>query len=160
MKKPVVKVDFGDKKGQGNSRRRFIKMSGLAFAGSTLLYACSEDDDFNPGMEPEPEPTPDPDPEAFDLGSGDVGILNYALALEQLEAAFYQMVLDGDYFAGASDEEKTIMTDLRNHEVIHREVLRTALNSVVDEDMVIPELEFEPIILFLKPSCWVCFIVK
>ncbi|MCC4227997.1 ferritin-like domain-containing protein [Zunongwangia profunda] len=143
MKKPVVKVEFGDKKGQGNSRRRFIKMSGLAFAGSTLLYACSEDDDFNPGMEPEPEPTPDPDPEAFDLGSGDVGILNYALALEQLEAAFYQMVLDGDYFAGASDEEKTIMTDLRNHEVIHREVLRTALNSVVDEDMVIPELEFD-----------------
>ena len=66
-----------------------------------------------------------------------------ALALEQLEAAFYQMVLDGDYFAGASDEEKTIMTDLRNHEVIHREVLRTALNSVVDEDMVIPELEFD-----------------
>lgn len=35
------------------------------------------------------------------------------------------------------------MTDLRNHEVIHREVLRTALNSVVDEDMVIPELEFD-----------------
>ena len=34
---------------------------------------------------------------AADLGSGDIGILNYAYALEQLEAAFYTMVIDSPY---------------------------------------------------------------
>lgn len=31
---------------------------------------------------------------AADLGEGDIGILNYAYALEQLEAAFYSAVVD------------------------------------------------------------------
>ena len=143
MKKPVVKVKFHDEKGSGNSRRRFIKMSGLAFAGSTLLYACSEDDDFNPGMKPDPDPTPDPDPEVFDLGSGDVGILNYAYALEQLEAAFYTEVMNGSYFSGAVDNEKEIITDLRNHEVIHREFFKTAITAAAGAEMTLPELEFD-----------------
>lgn len=31
---------------------------------------------------------------AADLGEGDIGVLNYAYALEQLETAFYTMVVD------------------------------------------------------------------
>ena len=34
---------------------------------------------------------------AADLGEGDIGVLNYAYALEQLEAAFYTMVIDSPY---------------------------------------------------------------
>ncbi len=118
MKKPVVKLEFQDNNGSGSSRRRFIKMSSLAFAGSTLLYACSEDDDFNPGMEPEPEP--DPDPEVFDLGSG-------------------------AYYAGAPAEEQELFDDLYNHEVIHREFFRTAIGAATADtpEAMLPDLEFD-----------------
>lgn len=50
----------------------------MVVIGYGLMMACSNDDeDF---MKPEPG--------VFDLGSGNLGILNYAYALEQLEAAF------------------------------------------------------------------------
>ena len=150
MKRPIVKMEVQETSTQnskGKSRRSFIKLSGLAFAGSTMLmYSCSEDDDFNPGGEqPGPDPEPDPDPEVFDLGSGDLGILNYAYALEQLEAAFYTEVRAGGYYAGASDEEKTLMDDLYNHEVIHREFFRTAIAAATADtpEAMLPDLEVD-----------------
>lgn len=59
----------------------------------------------------------------------DVGILNYAFALEQLEAAFYTAVVASAAFSGMSAEQREVMTDLRNHEVAHREFLRSVLGS-------------------------------
>lgn len=64
-----------------------------------------------------------------DFGEGDVAILNYAYALEQLEAAFYTQVVDGAYFENASAEEKQIMMDLMAHEVSHRELFKAALGD-------------------------------
>jgi hypothetical protein len=61
--------------------------------------------------------------------STDIGILNYAYALEQLEAGFYSAVLGSAAFSGLSADEKEVLTDLRNHEVIHREFYRRALGS-------------------------------
>jgi hypothetical protein len=63
---------------------------------------------------------------AADLGSGDIGVLNYAYALEQLEAAFYSMVIDSPY-AEMTDEERGLLTEIRDHEVEHREFLKKAL---------------------------------
>ncbi len=63
-----------------------------------------------------------------DLGSGDIGILNYAYALEQLEAAFYTQVIDMPY-QGMTDMEKRFLTDIRDHEIIHREFFKAALGS-------------------------------
>ncbi|MFD1095475.1 ferritin-like domain-containing protein [Salegentibacter chungangensis] len=137
MKKPLMKVKAPGAEHQknGNSRRKFIKMGGLAVAGSSLLlYSCSDDDDM---MNPEPVG------EVFDLGSGDVGILNYAYALEQLEAAFYTRVLDGSYWAGASAEEKLVLEDLYDHEVIHREFFKAAITGAAGADKTLPELEFD-----------------
>ena len=65
---------------------------------------------------------------AADLGSGDVGVLNYAYALEQLEAAFYTKVMSSPY-RGMSARERSALTDIRNHEVAHRQFLKKALGS-------------------------------
>lgn len=74
---------------------------------------------------------------AADLGSGDIGVLNYAYALEQLEAAFYTMAVDSPY-GDMTDDEMSILTDLRDHEVAHREFLMEALG-----DDAIPSLEVD-----------------
>ena len=74
---------------------------------------------------------------AADLGEGDVGVLNYAYALEQLEAAFYTMVIDSPY-ADMSDDEQSYLTDIRDHEVAHRDFLKGALG-----DAAIPALEVD-----------------
>lgn len=74
---------------------------------------------------------------AADLGEGDVGVLNYAYALEQLEAAFYTMVIDSPY-KGITEEETALLTDIRDHEVEHRDFLKGAL-----ADGAIPALEVD-----------------
>ena len=58
----------------------------------------------------------------------DVGVLNYAYALEQLEAAFYAQVLANPQFGSIfSAAEQRVLTDLRDHEAIHRAFLKAAL---------------------------------
>lgn len=95
------------------SRRKFLGItgvfSGLLVAGS----ACHKNDDNNSGV---------------NLGSGDVGILNYAYALEQLEAAFYTQVITSQY-TGITASETALLTDIRDHEVAHREFFKSALGT-------------------------------
>lgn len=138
MKKPQIQVQSKviAPNGNNNSRRQFLKMGSLVVVGSGLLLACSNDDDMI---------TPTPTGEVFDLGSGDLGILNYAYALEQLEAAFYTNVLNGSYWMNAGAEEKLILEDLYKHEVIHREFFKAAITAAVGSDTssVLPELEFD-----------------
>lgn len=79
---------------------------------------------------------------AVSFGEGDVAILNYAFALEQLEAAFYTAVIAGGYYSNATEEEKRILSDLQKHEVIHREFFKAALTAAAP-DAIIPDLEFD-----------------
>ena len=109
--------------GQIATRRSFLKLLGVG--GSIVLLpsvfaACSDDDD---------DPTGTGSAAVLDLRT-DVGILNYAYALEQLEAAFYIAVVGGFATNGISNAtERSILTDIRNHEVIHRDFLAAALGS-------------------------------
>jgi hypothetical protein len=100
-------------------RRSFFMYAG-ATAGATalLLSGCNDDDDNNNSA-----------PNAVDVGSGDVGVLNYAYGLEQLEAAFYAHVKTGKYYASASAAEKAIFDDIAAHELIHREFFKAALGT-------------------------------
>ena len=112
------------------NRRNFLKLSsvGLAMAGLTLI-GC-EDDDFDfVGND-----------KVFDLGSGDVGVLNYAYALEQLEADFYTKVVN-NFYSGISSIEKELFTDLYHHEVIHRDFFKAAISGATTQ--VLPTLEFQ-----------------
>ena len=91
-----------------------------------VALGCSDDDDAGVG--------PGPDTTGVNLGTGDTGILNYAYALEQLEAAFYTQVV-ASFYAGATANEQTILTDIRNHEVIHRDFLKAALGTSAIADL-------------------------
>lgn len=112
-------------KDQGFMERRvnrlsFLKYSGAAVAIAGLTIAgCKKDDDTSP------TPTPS---NMVDLGSGDTGVLNYAYALEQLEAAFYTQVVANPY-SGMSAAESSLLNDIQKHEVIHRDFLKAALGS-------------------------------
>lgn len=109
-------------------------MGTLSVAGAgLLLMGCKDDEDIMP-----------PVSGGVSLGSGDVGILNYAYALEQLEAAFYAQVMMGSYFANASAEEKTIMGDLEKHERAHREFFKAALgaNAIADLEVDFSSIDF------------------
>lgn len=82
----------------------------------------------------------DPDPQAVTLDfSTDGGVLNYALALEQLEAALYAAVIAGPNFSSTfNSSEQRLIRDLQAHEAIHRDFLQTALGNDA-----IPELTFD-----------------
>lgn len=98
------------------SRRKFLGISGAAAGALALVVACKKDD--NNSMPSD----------GIDLGSGDTGILNYAYALEQLEAAFYTQVMMTPY-SGISANESARLMEIRDHEIAHREFFKNALSS-------------------------------
>lgn len=112
------------KSSEALSRRAFLGMAGAATGIMVLASSCDKNDDnmMNNGV---------------DLGSGDVGILNYAYALEQLEAAFYTRVAQSPY-NGISASENALLTDIRDHEIAHREFFKSALAGAA-----ISNLEFD-----------------
>ncbi len=99
------------------SRRKFFGIMGAGIAVMVAAASCKKQDSGtvtnNTGV---------------DLGSGDTGILNYAYALEQLEAAFYTQVIATPY-TGISVMEKSYLTDIMYHEVAHREFFKAALST-------------------------------
>jgi hypothetical protein len=104
-------------------RREFFRFTGLSAAAAALIMpGCKQIEDFLG------DPKTPLDVRAVVLGSGDTGILNYAYALEQLEAAFYTQVVTTPYDR-ISDLEMEIMKDLQLHESIHRDFLRLALGA-------------------------------
>lgn len=110
-------------------RRSFLQFAGVGAATVAFIAAGCEKDNTNSIMAHMDE--------GVDLGSGDVGILNYAYALEQLEAAFYLQVSATPY-SGMIEKEKMLLADIRDHEVAHREFFKTALG-----DAAIPGLEVD-----------------
>ncbi|MET4108742.1 ferritin-like domain-containing protein [Hymenobacter sp. UYP22] len=111
-------------------RRSFFMYAGATAGATALLLAGCDDDDNNtdnmPGM--------------VNVGSGSVGVLNYAYALEQLEAAFYTQLRTGTYYTGlaSGSAEKQILDDLYYHEVIHREFFKAALTRDAASSIIKP----------------------
>ncbi len=126
-----------------HSRRDLLKILGAgtaALSATTLLTACDDDD---------PITSNDGESVTIDF-SNDTGVLNYAYALEQLEAAFYAAVTRNSSFGTIfSSDEQSILRDLQAHEEIHRDFLAAALG-----DNAIPALtpNFEAINFANKAS--------
>jgi Ferritin-like domain len=106
------------------SRRIVLQWGGGAAASVAILGVCLPNFGITPAL-------------AADLGEGDVGVLNYAYALEQLEAAFYKKVVESPY-GGITEDETQILTDIRDHEAAHVDFLKSAL-----ADKAIPSLEVD-----------------
>ncbi len=115
------------------TRREFFRIAalgGVAVLLPTMFAGCDDDGNVVP-------PPPPPDGEVvLDLRT-DTGVLNFAYALEQLEAAFYTMVV-GSFAPGLSQAERAVLSDIRNHEVIHRDYLAAILG-----DARIPNLDVD-----------------
>jgi len=104
-------------------RRSFLQYTGAGAAGIALLAAgCSKDRGFT-------------STDGVNLGSDDIGILNYAYALEQLEAAFYIQVAATPY-TNINAAELAYFKDIQFHEIAHRELFKSALGT-----SAIPSLE-------------------
>jgi hypothetical protein len=104
--------------GANMARRSFLRYAGLGVASAGLLAtaACHKDHKVITST-------------GIDIGAkGDLAILNYAYALEQLEAAFYIQVITTPY-SGMTDAEKSLFTSIRDHEVLHREFFKAALGT-------------------------------
>jgi Ferritin-like domain len=115
-------------------RRSFLRYTGAtAVVGGLLLAGCSDDDD-------DPAPTP-PVTLGLTLTNDDFGILNYAYALEQLEAAFYTKVAT-DSTSALSTAEMDIMKRIRDHEIVHRDFFKAALGDKRIKDL---EVDFSSI---------------
>ena len=136
----MKKIEVKEVKSTLPDRRSFLKLSGLTLAGAGLIMAgCSSDDDKGSGD----NELPGVRDGKFDLGGGDLGILTYAYALEQLEADFYTRVVNGANFNTVfSEEEREVLTDLYYHEVVHREFFQAALSGELSADRVLPDLQF------------------
>lgn len=101
---------------KGMHRRSFLQWAGgTAAVSSLILTGCKEDD-------------PDVTTGDVNLGTGDFAVLNYAYALEQLEAAFYARVIESQY-SGITADETSLLTDIRDHEIAHREFFKAALGT-------------------------------
>ena len=96
------------------SRRKFFGISTALVAAAAIASCKNKDEPMNNN--------------GIDLGSGDVGVLNYAYALEQLEAAFYVKVAQS-FYSGITPTERAYLSDIRDHEVAHREFFKAAITA-------------------------------
>jgi rubrerythrin len=105
-------------------RKKFLRS--MALAGGSLmlgLTACRKEGQPGSG--------------AIDVGAADIGILNFAYALEQIGSAFY-IKANASYYKNAPLSEKQVLFDIMHHEMAHRDFLKTALGS-----NAIGELQFD-----------------
>ena len=98
-------------------RRSFLRYAGAGAAVVALTAAgCRKDRVAIPNMGA-----------TLDF-KDDVGVLNYAYALEQLEAAFYIQVASS-FASGFTTMQRTYLQDIQFHEIAHREFFKKALGN-------------------------------
>ncbi len=111
------KLSINSKDTVDERRRSFLKLAGMTAAAAVAFGVDIPGLRLNEAFAQSG---------AVDLGGGDVGVLNYAYALEQLEAAFYTQALATPY-AGMSAYERSVLRDIRDHEIAHRAFFAKAL---------------------------------
>ena len=121
------KANLNESEDRLSTRRDFLKWSSAAaltaFAFGALNPETLSAKNAFLGL-----PIDDDKSGAVDVGKGDIGVLNFTYANEQLEAAFYTQVIATPY-ARMTSEERAILTDIRDNEIAHREFFRAQLGK-------------------------------
>jgi hypothetical protein len=125
--KKVMVVSSPGELTSARSRREFLRLMGIGGAIvflPTVLASCDRDDKdgiiTGPGTG---------DTVTIDFSKGDIAVLQFAYALEQLEADFYTKVVSNFSGSDISAAEQTVLADVKNHEVIHREFFKAVLGT-------------------------------
>ncbi|HEY7121425.1 MAG TPA: ferritin-like domain-containing protein [Solirubrobacterales bacterium] len=119
------------------SRRRFFALGGATGGAGMLLAACGGDDD--PGGMVASTSTVAPDPALAEFGKGDLGIVNYALTLEYLEAAFYADVARSGLFKG---QDLALIKSIRSNEDQHVQALEGTVKKLGGKPAPKPKAQF------------------
>ena len=127
LRKKTMEVSSAAQLLDERSRREFLKLMGVGGALVLLpsvLTSCSDDDDdiTGPGSGT---------PLVIDFAKGDTAVLQFAYALEQLEADFYTKVVS-NFSNSFTTADRSVLGDVKNHEVIHRETFKTLLGPAND----------------------------
>lgn len=120
------------------SRRKFLAVGGGSTALAAFLAACGDDSstttDTTSTMGSGGGAS-----ETARFGKGDVGIVNYALTLEYLEAAFYADVAKSGLFKGSDLET---IRKFGREEAEHVEALKAAAKQLGGKPAPEPKAEF------------------
>ena len=124
-----------------SSRARFLKMvggAGAAGAFATLIAACGGGEKQPQGGGQGPQ-TQAMQGSASQFGEGDIGILNYALTLEYLEADFYDKAAQSGMLKGAVLE---VAKSLGQNEQEHVEGLKGTVEQMGGKPVAQPKATF------------------
>ena len=110
------------------SRRAFLRLVGVGGAVAALpafATACGSDSTTAPtdGAPASGSPL------LIDFAGGDAAFLQFAYVLEHIEAEFYTRVVAAFGGSNVTIAEQAVLTDIRNHEIAHREFLEGALGA-------------------------------
>jgi Ferritin-like domain len=119
------------------SRRRFLAVGGGSTAAAAFLAACG--DDSGTTTTSTTSSMGGGASETAEFGKGDVGIVNYALTLEYLEAAFYADVVKSGLLKGADLET---IRKFGQEEAEHVEALKAAAKQLGGKPAPEPKAEF------------------
>jgi rubrerythrin len=130
--RPSVTIGDAGLRNSVRSRREVLKL--MAMGGSLVLLpaalvGCGDSDPTGPSVGLTPNSG---SPLVIDFAKGDVAVLQFAYALEQLEADFYTRVVASFDRTNLTAADKAILLDIKYHEVQHRELFKAALGASND----------------------------
>ena len=116
-------------------RRGFLRVSAASAATVALVATTGCSTSSSPSVVPA-------DPYALPLPTADSGLLYYAYLLAMAQTSVYQTVLDMPP-ADLTAAERAIFSDLRDHEVIHRELLKYVIDPTATKVLFPTDFAFK-----------------